>query len=758
MFEDKVSSKEVFHCYGVPVRLEPGFNAIGRKILRPWQGSYVDVAVDKRLMLLSAPSGSGKSTAIGASSAIGLRNSNNLELQVIAVPYKIIGKSISGGTEQGVSVRHGNLDLDFVVGHDMTAAHAPSSGKVDALVAFLTAERLTSEDSASRVLLCCHMTLVLALEKIQQDDELRKAALRNLHVTIDECHHVNGVYTPEELNDMDPKEREVVLDCQRRLGNVVSELVEAGEDVRVTLASATMFRGDSSTLLSPATEQQFTSFTLTMGEYLPTTGIQDYLFEFVMWKNESDMVDRLVANIAAEKDEYHIVNNPGRTQGYRTDDDDLILKDIFKRLCALFPDSGAPADYDTGLGNKRVLDLVTVKGRDHRKALFEAEPQKPRDGTPQFQVVVAVRLVKEGTDMPCASRLHSLSLDGSPVNAGQADGRLKRRWDGKKLVINRQYLKDFDEPFSGMTQRELLEARVRSMLLLQVKKDELCPIMLPRPVQSQDAGDADEPATLTDYFGQETLAKILYRMMMEWESLPSEGKTEDAAYEIIEGILDTFVGESEDRKYLFKALKGRFISMVRPYTKLQFGFGFDHTVFDKHSFKALVEGKSGVFSRVDVGVLKTVDSILLKQFPEWCDEFEKSDFLKKYPKKGSLTYPSAYRHRSAYQAYLKDIPSSWNETYTKEIYRHGGKFLKFFNKGVNPKVDGECERLATLYRIEEFVRVSGHLPRGGAGRSVRTWYHWIQDMKAAKASGDWYSSLDEQCRNSPLLPGDLFDE
>lgn len=759
---DKIS-RTAFHCENIPVDLEPGYEALDRMILKHWQDRFVSIGESTRLIICEAQSGAGKSTAICALCSLAQRNSKGLEAQVISVPYKIIGPGFSGGSNPGVALTYMGSDLDFVVGHDMTADSAQESGKADALVSLLTADRIETEDYSSRVFLCCHMTLVLAFERMRALPlDLQRKFLSHVHFAIDECHHVNGVYSDEEFLAMPPAERKLILEDRKRLGDVVATIVAADSTVRCTLASATFYRGDSTAILGPEVEEQFTKFTYSAIEYLPTTGIEDYLYDFVMWKNESDMVDKLISIIASEKDQYHIVQNPGRTHGYRKDEDDLLLKEIFSRLCDLFPDTGTPPDYDVGLGNKTILDLVTTQGRRKRKELFEKEPRKPHLGTPQFRVVMAVALVKEGTDAPCASRLHCLHLTSSSVGYGQSDGRLRRRWmgddgKGKNKVINRQYLKDFVNVFSDVSVKELLETRIQATLLMAVKRDELCPIMLPAPMQSQDTGE--DVSDMTSYFGPGVLIKIVERMSWEWESLPLEAKTKESANSIIKGVVDDYVKDPSHRKMLTKIVKARFVIMMNPYVRVPFGFGFDHSVFDKNTFSSLVTGKSGLFANLDVTALKAVDSVLMKQFPAWCAEFEKSDFLREWPK-ATNACSSAFRFRSSYRNYLDGIPSSWFNLYTDEIYRHGRKFLEFFNKDIQPALGGESAALNTLYKIEEFMENTGRLPIGGKNLvGVDTWYHWIRTMQDARkgiGSATWYPELHNQCCKSEILPQSMF--
>jgi len=330
---------------------------------------------------------------------------------------------------------------------------------------------------------------------------------------------------------------------------------------------------------------------------------------------------------------------------------------------------------------------------------------------------------------------------------------------GKSMVINRQYLKDFSTIFSGMSVEELLEDRVRSNLLIACKRDELCPVVLPAALPSQHTGK--ETNDLTSYFGPGVLLSIVRRMSMEWESLPKEGKTKKAAYEIINGIMNDYLKDPFHRNLVLKAVKDRFVLMVNPYVKVRFGFGFDYSALDNCSFKALVTGRSGLFANLDVSTLKVVDGILMKQFPEWCTDFENSPFLEKWPNHSGETHASAYRRRSAYRNYLEGIPSSWSDLFSDEIYRHGGKFLRFFNKGLTVKISGESQALETLYAIEEFVNATGRMPVGGKNlKGANTWYHWIKSMQEAKKGvGDtvWYPELEKQCMNSSVLPDNMFE-
>ena len=120
-----------------------------------------------------------------------------------------------------------------------------------------------------------------------------------------------------------------------RLGNFVRSVLDRNyPTVKLHLATATFFRGDRKIILSKEFNRTFVQFDLPWDEHFASLGIEKLDFDFLTY--EQNPIPQVVAAIAAEPNEKHLIILPGLTRRFRTSDAlcQLLhaLYDVYPRL------------------------------------------------------------------------------------------------------------------------------------------------------------------------------------------------------------------------------------------------------------------------------------------------------------------------------------------------------------------------------------------------------------------------------------------
>lgn len=233
---------------------------------------------------------------------------------------------------------------------------------------------------------------------------------------------------------------------------------------------------------------------------------------------------------------------------------------------------------------ERVLDLVTVDGRDARVARLRNEPKWAGEKKSSIDVIVVCRIGREGMDWVPCSWLHNASPENSITLAVQTIGRPFRRFQDKigRPVKDRvhivNYIPEFVRPSKNTSFEELLTDRLNAVLFLMQLNEMSHPLIVPS-INPRKPGRA-----LGEYFGSQ-YQKMKKDLFQRVESI--EAAT-DAEYAVaVEKMIDSVLSEykPENRDNVKKAL---FALVVRAKSKPLRELGIDVSFLRKAGFPSLV--------------------------------------------------------------------------------------------------------------------------------------------------------------------------
>jgi len=419
---------------------EPTVEIDGVMSLLAWQERGFDDLLGQTRRILTAPTGSGKSTLIKALAAVELAAHSDRKV-VIAVPQVIIGASFGALRDQCntvTSLRVKGRVHDWEVGVSLLDVADP----VKKLMAFLAAP--PGETPASRVAVCTHATLVSAQKRIAKA-AAKKSPWEGVSLYVDEAHHAQCSEEEDEA-------------MSNRLGQLVAHWLD--HDLgNLLLATATWLRPNLGAIVPPERMGAFRPFSMKMEEHLALIQV-GITFRFIVGKPEEAL-----RSIFREGDDKTIVYLPNAaTREVKARGKHAVLQGY---LDAIGPEKRADA-WSTTLrckGKKardvRVVDMVTVEGRDERRSLF----LKAIDDGSCPDVMFALNLGKEGFDWPALVRAVVIGARASIPDVLQMLGRLLRKYPGKKQVEFTIVLPGVEGEDDAEQVRGYLETIVCSMVI-----------------------------------------------------------------------------------------------------------------------------------------------------------------------------------------------------------------------------------------------------------------------------------------------------
>jgi len=348
---------------------------------------------DKQRVILQAPTGWGKSLVIASLVLCKLLRNQDLRC-IIAVPQTLIAR----GFVRDWKLRIAGRLVDWVVQHNL--CHKQATDTVANLIRFLRGEHTSLGD---RILLCSHATLAQAYKRLKERGQL--ALLRDVVLWIDEGHHVKNA----QIADRDDT-------VSNSIGALATYCVTHGN--HVGLATATYMRGDARHILPDNMLAAFTHVKIPYDLYFEEVKPVES-FEFNIIAGDTlKALDSILETLRPT-----ILYLAKRNSRYAGRCKYLEVKQVVRRLSKRL---NAPARRQGELilvGDIKVLDLVTEKGREARKAYLD-------DGG-KVDIIIALDTCKEGFDWPEAERSIILGERHSVPELIQMIGRLFRRAEGK---------------------------------------------------------------------------------------------------------------------------------------------------------------------------------------------------------------------------------------------------------------------------------------------------------------------------------------
>lgn len=358
---------------------------------RPTQTKAFHALKDARHAILNAPTGWGKSLVMATLIQHKLLKNPNLRC-IIAVPQTVIGEGFTRDWQlkvPGVRVRQ-----DWLVQQDLCGKQAR---KVNELISFLSSKAMRG-----RVLLCTHDTLRDAYIKLKRSKQLRK--LSDVLIWVDEAHHVKNAQAGKKTES-------------NGLGELVRRLV-ASKSALVGLATATFMRGDMRHIVPDHLIDRFTRYDIPYDVYFEEQAPVE-LFTFnVICGNYLDGIEKLFRKKCPT-----IIYLAKRNSRHASDCKHTELKQIITRLGKALKAKPTRRDGLIYIGTLKVLDLVTMAGRERRKERLK-----------EADIIIALDMCKEGFDWPKAERSIIIGERHSVPEMIQMIGRLFRWAPGKKLA------------------------------------------------------------------------------------------------------------------------------------------------------------------------------------------------------------------------------------------------------------------------------------------------------------------------------------
>ena len=429
-----------------------------------WQLSVLDEFADKQFARLTAPCGSGKSTCAVALAIEDVLRSHHQRLQLFVMPQTVIADGFF--KKDGVYSIYQIRKEVYAVSVDARHNFCADSSLVDLKKLLLTDRRTLAKQCSGNTLSGLFaMTSYHALAQVwdMMSPAQRNTAVHNLHLRLDENHHVA---MGDDEDDAD----------QNKVGAIVRSIIKSGDHTsRITLTTATNFRGDQVDILPPAVENKFHSFKHDFLEHWKTLGIKN--LDIVVREFEGSPVSQVVRDICREKGEKHYIAVPPINAGWRKRTPDGGIPALIAALKAKWP-------------GVRILDLTKGDQQKTNKQKLIAEPKTANDGESKVDVIITQALGREGLDFVPCSRLFVTYPEGSITLSVQTLGRLLRRFKGKTRAIAQYYFPKFSEPKDGVTKDELLDDR-KNVLLMMLQYDEMfAPILF--PPMPRNPGEATE--------------------------------------------------------------------------------------------------------------------------------------------------------------------------------------------------------------------------------------------------------------------------
>jgi hypothetical protein len=439
---------------------------------RDWQDRCFGKMKDKTRRIINTPPGSGKTLSLCHLSTSDMLE--NPDLKVIKIVPQTI---IAGGFRcLGIKVPEklaGKLEHDWTIDNtnDLLSKNGKITEKsmVERAIAFLEEEDTLPGLGYlhTRVLLCSHQTAVALVKKLKKSKRLD--LLKDTSWVIDESHHgKNKLYEDaEDENDID----------QNELGKLIKTIYDR-KDTILTLATATFFRGDRLSILTPEMEKDFERFNLPFDEHYESLKyLRSFSFDFMFYEIDPIEAIRELFKIRVGKTIIHLAHTGSRCS---SGDKYQEVRDIID--CIKDPGSGMTEDENgvyhvTRRGKEiTILDLVddtSTSKRDIRKKYIQSKA-KEKDGP---DVVITMDIFKEGGDYIFLDRSIIIGPRNSLNQMVQTPGRLLRDAEGKKHI---EIIQLFPRPlvFEGEIFKDKLNDYVKGILTSMMLEDILKPIVI----------------------------------------------------------------------------------------------------------------------------------------------------------------------------------------------------------------------------------------------------------------------------------------
>jgi hypothetical protein len=542
----------------------------GCKSMFGWQHAAFAVGKDARFFSGQAFCGAGKSVLQTQLAIYDIVTSGYTQKQLIIVPQEHIHRGFVGEGDLHYMLVEQN-GVEYVWNIQPQHNFCQGDNRVVKLKEWLfqTPARLRKGFTGNTIgglnAVASHSAMIAVWSSLTNEE--KKLVIRNLTLRVDEAHHIKNVFLDsEEEEELTPSQRLVLKKEATELGLLCKYILNSScKTTKLHIATATMYRGDRATILSPQVRSKFVEYSLDWIEHFNSLGIKSFYLQYEEY--DENPTDQIVKRIKQEPNEKHYVVIPAKGKRWRVVGDEhlRLLKELRK------------------LKGDRVLDLVTTSTQKINKQRLLTEPKGTVEGS-KFDIVVVCMLGREGTDWCPCSRLHNSWCEKSITLAIQTIGRPFRRFPGKDIVKIFHYVRKFKMPKKGITKRDLFEDRTSGLLVCMQLKEMMNPIIIIPDIPEQNSveGDSKPRQTLANVFGDQ-YQNLKIDLLKGYEALSV--KSEEEVYWLAERLCHEY-GVTDNLKGVTDALVVLLLREASPEAVLA---GIDVAFLRENGFNRIVE-------------------------------------------------------------------------------------------------------------------------------------------------------------------------
>jgi len=482
-----------------------------------WQADCAKRLRGVRFANVSAPCGAGKTVALTLLAAQELHDTNLKQKQIIIAPQRVIGEAFTDASPIIVdSVTYAwNPQINNFVNFQNKSVLRALRNWLLSTADFLLRTATDKHSLNETVAITSHQALAIVWGRLSKSE--RKQALKNLTITVDEAHHISGVFDENGTTELTKEEKEE----SNHLGEVIQAAVHAGKSTHVRLATATFYRGDAQPILDKtvAAEFQKGTFILSWLEHWDNLGLDSFSIDYRFYDKEP-IADTL-KQIADDPKHVFMVFLPPSNIAW--------CKDNLSRRKALF--SGLRKQF----GDDAVLDLVTQgTSQDNNVKRLRADVKNIKAGNkPTFKAIVSVGIGLEGMDYVPVDRLINLGVQNSIVRAVQVMGRPMRKYEGKRKVTITNYVPALCKPSNGASIPDALADRTNAILVCLAWDDITHPIIVHLIGLSVKLKGKRKGVALTEALGSQ-YANVLENVLVAVEKLKDKTHIKAAIAKVLE--------------------------------------------------------------------------------------------------------------------------------------------------------------------------------------------------------------------------------
>ena len=442
----------------------------GYKKHRKWQKECFNKLKNECLRIINVPMGAGKSVEMVSLAHEDLKNNPKLKA-ILAVPQLIIAE---GFLEENKIELPDKSKISWCILENNNLID--NSNCLERFISFLKMKPGNPIDIMARCLVCSHSTLALAYTKLKEENNLH--LLKNVSLFIDEAHHVCG-YVDEQF---DANESNI-------LGGLANDVASKNSN-KLTLATATFFRGDKIPIFSQKIMDKFVSFRYPYDQYLKDMiYLRSFSFNFVFYSDTNKLIKSI--QDVFENDSKSIVYLPPVNSSCCFGEKNESVKMIFDafNIDGEEEHDGAHRGIYNGR-NLTAIDLVDNNANRKRRMshIHKHNHHSLKDVSPDL--IVALNMFKEGANYVHLNHGVIIGPRNSLTDMVQMIGRTLRDVEGKESVSIYQFLPMSISFADGEERREAVNDNLKAIIMSMMMENVLSPsFIIKKDKKSSSSGN-----------------------------------------------------------------------------------------------------------------------------------------------------------------------------------------------------------------------------------------------------------------------------